>query len=194
GGSHGAVSFQPAAIVENTVAPPVRITELLVSGTPVRSGVPQDGVSLSGPIEFATSLQLGPSVTDFTLEFAALHFADPTRNRFAYRLLGFDRDFIETGAAKPRATYTNLDPGDYVFRVRAANKDGIWNEEGATLRITVLPPWWATWWFRTLAVLAVVALLAAAYQRRVAMHRASRRQLEASVRERTAELAAQTGR
>ncbi|MEZ5465459.1 MAG: diguanylate cyclase [Lysobacteraceae bacterium] len=194
GGSHGAVSFQPAAIIENAVAPPVRITDLLVSGVPVVPGKPNSDVTLQQPIEFAPVLRLGPSVTDFTLEFAALHFADPTRNRFAYQLQGFDRDFIETEAAKPRAIYTNLDPGDYVFRVRAANKDGVWNEEGATLAITVLPPWWATWWFRALAVAAIVAVLAWAYRRRVAMHEANRLRLESSVRERTAELAEQTGR
>ena len=194
GGSHGAVYFLPDAIVENSMAPPVRITDLLLSGVPVRPGEVHDGVSLTQPIEFAKTLVLGPAVTDFTLEFAALHYSDPTRNRFAYQLEGFDRDFIEAEAAKPRATYTNLDPDDYVFRVRAANKDGVWNEDGARLLIRVLPPWWATWWFRALALLGVMAMLAFAYRRRLALHEANRRRLESSVRERTAELAAQTGR
>lgn len=194
GGSHGAVSFHPEDIVDNRVPPPVRITDLQVSGQSVLPGQAQDDVRLSRSIEFMDRIELPPSVSDFTLEFAALHYADPTRNRFAYKLEGFDRDFILTDADKPRARYTNLDPGNYLFRVRAANKDGIWNMTGTQLAITVLPPWWATWWFRAIALLASMALLAWVYRRRVALHEANSRRLEASVRERTAELAAQTDR
>ncbi|MCB1560369.1 MAG: diguanylate cyclase [Xanthomonadales bacterium] len=194
GGSHGAVSFHPEEIVENTVPPPVRITDLLVSGQAVRPGDRRAGVTLSEPIEFSRSLTLGPAVSDFTLEFAALHFADASRNRFAYQLEGFDREFILTDAHRPRATYTNLDPGNYRFHVRAANKDGYWNDVGAHLAITVLPPWWGTWWFRLSVFLVVAALLAWIYWRRIANLEANRQLLEASVRERTAELAEQTGR
>lgn len=103
----------------------------------------------------------------FTLEFAALHFADPQSNRFAYRLLGFDRDWTETDASKRFATYTNLDPGPYVFEVRAANKDGLWNDTPARLRIVIATPFWMTWWFRLLAALAVIGGGVAIYRLRI---------------------------
>ncbi|UUZ55527.1 hypothetical protein LP419_07710 [Massilia sp. H-1] len=99
------------------------------------------------------TLSAGDSV--FSLEFVALHYAAPQRNQFAYQLEGFDEGWVSTDASKRFATYTNLDPGQYTFRVKAANKDGVWNASGATLSITILPPWWKTWWFRTGALLLV---------------------------------------
>jgi signal transduction histidine kinase len=103
----------------------------------------------------------------FTLEFAALHYADPNGNRYAYQLQGFDEGWIDADAGKRYATYTNLDPGRYTFRVRASNKDGVWSEQPATLAITITPPFWKTWWFRTLALLAVLGAAYGGYRLRV---------------------------
>jgi len=194
GGTHGAVSFHPEAIRDNLTPPPVRITALQVSGRDVDAAKPPPGVEFSAPFELATELRLSHAISDFTLEFAALHYADPARNRYAYRLEGFDRDFIHTDASKPRATYTNLDPGRYVFHVKAANKDGVWNEQGARLVITILPPWWATWWFRAISALSLLGVLNIAYRRRVSTLKRQRAALESKVRSRTAQLAEQTRR
>ncbi len=186
GGTHGAVSFRPDRIFDNEIPPPVRIVAMQVSGKEVDFASPPEGVALEGRIDDAAHLRLSREVSDFTLEFAALHFADPTRNRFAYQLEGFDRDFVQTDAGKPRATYTNLDPGHYVFKVRAANKDGFWSEHGASLTIEVLPAWWETWWFRTLAVVSAVTLLGWLYRRRIAWLDAQRSRetlLELSIRD-----------
>jgi serine phosphatase RsbU (regulator of sigma subunit) len=100
-----------------------------------------------------------------TLEFAALHFAAPERNRYRFRLEGFGDEWIDARAERRAATFTRLAPGDYVFRVQAANPDGAWNLEGARLAIRVLPPFWGTWWFRGLVGAAALALLAAVWTR-----------------------------
>jgi signal transduction histidine kinase len=111
-------------------------------------------------------LRLAPQDYSFTLEFAALNFRDPDKNRYAYRLDGFDSRWMTTGS-RPEATYVNLDPGTYTFRVRAANNDGVWNRTGATLRVVVAPAWYQTWWFRSLVGLALAGLLYLAYRVRV---------------------------
>ncbi|UUZ51801.1 hypothetical protein LP420_27050 [Massilia sp. B-10] len=99
------------------------------------------------------------------IEFAALHYTDPGRNTYAYRLEGFDRDWVYTDATRRSATYTNLDPGNYTFMVKAANNQGVWNPSATKLDIEILPPWYATWWFRALLLVLGVALLTTAYPR-----------------------------
>ena len=125
----------------------------------------------------------------FAIEFAALHFTDPGLNRYAYQLEGFDRDWVMADAGHRVATYTNLNPGKYLFKVKAANNRGLWNESPSTLAITILPPFWKTWWFRALVVTLVVALLAAAFSQRVRSLTRSKRRLEELVGARTRELA-----
>jgi hypothetical protein len=117
-----------------------------------------------------------------TLEFAALDFVVPAKNRYSYMLAGFDREWSPV-SREGSATYTNLAPGRYTFRVRAANNDGVWNEEGATLRIVITPPYWQTWWFRGLVLLAVASGLAAAHRARVASLRQRERELKLRVEE-----------
>src|SRR5690606_31262181 len=115
------------------------------------------GALLQGPADHTDRIVLRYEQNLFAIELAALAFQDPARNHYAYRLRGFNDAWLETGAAKPFATFTNLDPGDYVFEVRAANPDGAWSDSPAMLDITVLPPWWQT----PLAYLAYALALAA---------------------------------
>ena len=93
----------------------------------------------------------------FTLEFAALSYTDPERNQYRYRLEGLEEDWNEVDSKRRLATYTNLAARNYVFRVQGSNNDLLWNEAGVSLAITVLPPWWETWWFRTAFVLSLSA-------------------------------------
>jgi signal transduction histidine kinase len=130
----------------------------------------------SSPLErsiLATEeITLGHRENFFSLGFAALSYTSPTGNRYAYKLEGFHNGWIETAADQRSATFTNLDPGRYTLRVKASNADGIWNEEGASLRIHVLPPPWETWWARSLFVLAAIAGLAwAVRSQRRKLHR-----------------------
>jgi signal transduction histidine kinase/ligand-binding sensor domain-containing protein/CheY-like chemotaxis protein len=155
GGNNGITAFHPRALHDNLIAPRAVITGMQIFGEPVQKRYP--GLS-SWPIERAAGITLPASDSVFSLEFSALHFAAPQRNRFAYRLAGFDQEWIAVDAGKRFATYTNLDPGRYTFQVRAANKDGVWSDAPASFEITVLPPYWKTWWFRGLLALMVVGI------------------------------------
>jgi len=176
GGMNGMTSFRPASIRDNPFPPAVTITDFLVSNQP-------------RPVQGRVALDYRDAV--FTLEFAALHYADPSANRYAYRLRGFDRDWTETGAAKRFATYTNLDPGAYLFEVRAANKDGVWSEQPAAVAITIAPPFWMTWWFRLGAALLVLGGSLALYRLRIRVLVLQTARLEHQVGTRTAELVLQ---
>jgi signal transduction histidine kinase/ligand-binding sensor domain-containing protein/CheY-like chemotaxis protein/HPt (histidine-containing phosphotransfer) domain-containing protein len=164
GGNNGMTAFNPRALHDNTIAPRAVITGLQIFGQPVQQVHP--GL-LAGPIERAASVTLPAADSVFSLEFSALHFAAPGRNRFAYRLSGFDQEWISADADKRFATYTNLDPGTYTFEVRAANKDAVWSDAAASIEITILPPYWKTLWFRGLCALLVVGIFYGAYRVRL---------------------------
>jgi ligand-binding sensor domain-containing protein/signal transduction histidine kinase len=178
GGINGMTSFQPAEVRDNPFPPAVAITDLLVLNK-----------SRSIP-DLPTRREITLSYRDtvFTVEFAALHYADPDGNRYAYRLEGFDQGWVDTNASRRFATYTNLDPGRYVFRVRASNKDGLWSQDAATLAITITPPYWKTWWFRTLGAAVALALSYLAYRLRVHALVEQKGLLAREVHARTAEL------
>jgi signal transduction histidine kinase/CheY-like chemotaxis protein/streptogramin lyase len=188
GGFNGMTAFVPQDIHDNRVPPLVAITELQIFNKPVAIGRGEFAHVLGTAIDHTRKLVLTSRESVFSLEFAALHFAAPQRNMFAYRLEGFDQDWVMTDAGRRFATYTNLDAGNYVFRVKAANKDGVWNESGATLAITILPPFWKTWWFRTLMAALLLGAVYVAYRQRVRALRRQQNELEKLVGERTAEL------
>ncbi|MCC2955290.1 GAF domain-containing protein [Massilia sp. IC2-477] len=178
GGMTGLTSFMPDAVRDNPYAPEVVITDFLVLN---RSRATPN-------FHEQSAITLSHRDTVFALEFAALHYADPDGNRYAYRLEGFDQGWVDTDARRRYASYTNLDPGTYVFRVRASNKDGVWSTLPATLAITITPPFWKTWWFRTLAVLGTLALFTAGYRLRIRALVAQKELLEREVGARTVEL------
>ncbi len=139
GGINGFNVFHPGDIQENPYLPPVVLTDFLLGNQPVP-------ISESGPlkehINFAEQIELAPEDYIFAFEFSALNYRQPHKNRFAYQLEGFDRDWIYTDARDRKAVYTNVPPGTYTFRVKAANDDGLWNEDGTSIRVTVSQPWW----------------------------------------------------
>ncbi len=182
GGNNGITAFNPRALHDNLIAPRAVITGLQIFDKPVQKAHP--GL-LKGPIERATGITLPASDAVFSLEFSALHFAAPGRNRFVYRLSGFDQDWIAADAGKRFATYTNLDPGTYVFQVRAANKDGKWSDAAASLEITILPPYWKTWWFEGLGVLLGAGVAYGIFRIRVDTLRRQKELLEQQVGVRT---------
>jgi signal transduction histidine kinase/ligand-binding sensor domain-containing protein/HPt (histidine-containing phosphotransfer) domain-containing protein len=188
GGFNGMTAFSPAAIHDNHLAPAVVITDFQIFNKPVRAGQGEYPDVLKVAIDHTASLTLRGAASVFSLEFAALHYAAPQRNRFAFQLQGFDADWVLTDASKRFATYTNLDPGQYVFRVKAANKDGVWNDDGATLNITILPPVWKTWWFRLALALLLLGSAWLAYQARMRSLSQRRAWLETEVGLRTNEV------
>jgi signal transduction histidine kinase len=101
-----------------------------------------------------------------TFYFAIMDFTAPGKNQYSYFMKGFDKGWINSGN-KREATYTNLNPGHYEFRVRGSNNDGVWNETGASVQITILHPWWGTWWFKLIAVFVIIFILISIYISRV---------------------------
>ena len=189
GGFNGITAFDPQEVRENGAAPTAVITDFQIFNKSLRPG--QGGANkgvLQQAIEYTSAVALREGDSVFSLEFAALHYAAPQRNRFAYQLVGFDQDWVVTDAGKRFATYTNLDPGTYQFRVKAANKDGIWNDNAATLSISIAPPFWKTWWFRLCVLMAMLGAAWGAYHTRVRVLRRQQQRLEQQVSLRTAEV------
>ena len=156
GGLNGFNVFHSDSIVDNPVVPEVYITSLEIFNRPVSPH--QENSPLSKSIDKTTEITLSHTQSVFSFEFAALNYTSAEKNQYAYKMEGFDREWIYTNATK--AIYTNLNPGKYTFRVKASNNDGIWNEKGTALRIIITPPFWKTW---TFSGMVVVALLAAIY-------------------------------
>jgi signal transduction histidine kinase/ligand-binding sensor domain-containing protein len=181
GGPRGLNAFFPRAIRKNPKPPRVVLTGMRIFNRPVRAGDP--GSPLTRPLSDTESVSLSHADSMVTFEFAALNYFLPEKNQYAYRLLGLDRDWNYVGAQRS-ATYTNLAPGDYTLRVRASNNDGTWNEDGASLRVHVDPPFWGTWWFRALLGLGVTAIAASAYRLRVTRLQARARELTGLMEER----------
>ena len=183
GGSNGLNAFFPENVRDNPYVPPVVITSFRIFNKPLPIG---PGSVLKKAIPYVDSLTLPYRDNVFSFEFAALSYANSPKNHYRYKLENFERAWNEVGSRQRLATYTNLDPGKYVFRVQGSNGDGVWNEEGASLTIVITPPWWNTPWFRALCVLFFTTLLLAAYRWRLRqVHHQFEMTLEARVSERT---------
>src|SRR5271157_4696767 len=123
---------------------PVVITSFKIFNKPVPIG-PKS--VLNKAIPYADSLTLSYRDNIFSFEFAALSYANSQKNRYRYKLENFESGWNEVGSKQRLATYTNLDPGKYIFRVQGSNSDGVWNKEWVSLPILITPPWWRTNWF-----------------------------------------------
>ena len=183
GGSNGLNAFFPDAIKDNPYVPPIVITSFRLFNRPVPIG--PDSV-LKKAIPYADSLTLPYRDNVFSFGFAALSYENSHENRYRYRLEGFESGWNEVGSKQRLATYTNLDPGKYIFRVQGSNSDGVWNERGVSLSVVITPPWWSTNWFRAVCAALFFVLLWGAYQLRVRqLQRKFAVTLEARVGERT---------
>jgi ligand-binding sensor domain-containing protein len=168
GGINGFNAFFPDEIGFNPVVPEVVITDLRLFNRSVRAGERSHGrVILQRPVNRTDAIELSYEDNLFSLEFAALHYSAPGKNRYAYTMEGFSDAWIPVNADRRFAAFTGLAPGKYVFRVRGANSDGVWNERGAAVRITITPPFWGTWWFRLSAGLLALAIGGAVLRARV---------------------------
>lgn len=185
GGTNGFNSFLPQSIITNANVPQVYLTDLQL----FNESVQVDDLSLlSKHISFVDKLILPHEASAFSLGFVALNFRASPKNRYAYRMEGFDTNWIYSNSEQRVAKYTNLDPGSYVFRVKGSNNDGVWNSMGASLNIIILPAWWMTWWFRGLLVCMVTGMLFGLYYWRTNRVKQQNITLEALVAERTAAL------
>ena len=185
GGKGGFNVFYPDQITPNVYVPPVVLTDFQLFNKPVAVG-PES--LLPQAISLLDALHLTYKDSVFSFAFAALSYSTPELNQYAYRLEGFDEDWNYTTAKRRFATYTNLDGGTYTFRVKASNSDGVWNEEGAALKIIITPPLWKRWWFQALVGLVVMGVVAGGFRARVKLLQQQREHLEIQVAERTREL------
>jgi signal transduction histidine kinase/ligand-binding sensor domain-containing protein len=182
GGLNGFNVFHPDSIKDNTLQPPVHITDFLLFNKPVMIGAKNS--LLKKHISQTEHLVLQYDQNIFTFKFIALNYIYSENNQYAYMMEGLEKEWNYVGN-KMEATYTNLDPGAYVFRVKGSNNDGIWNEAGASLNITITPPFWETAWFRVLGIILFIGVLISGYKIRTARIRAHNRELQQHVQERT---------
>jgi signal transduction histidine kinase len=136
----------------------------MLFGKPVAVG---SASPLKQSISLTNSITLSHTQNIFSLQFSALSFADPERSRYRYKLEGLEKQWIETDSDHRSATYTTLRPGEYIFRVQGRPNRGIWSENGASVRIRVLPPWWRTWWFASSCAALILLSLWALYRFRM---------------------------
>ncbi len=188
GGPNGFNSFYPDKIKYNTNQPVVVITGLKIFNKPVKINEKiNNRVILINDISETKELTLTYKENYFAFDFIALDYTMPVKNQYAYMMAGFNKDWVKCGT-KHEASYTNLDPGNYIFIVKASNNDGIWNETGTSLKVIILPPLWKTWWFRVLLILILITSSISYYSYRVIALQRQKRALEQKVSERTRQL------
>jgi len=162
GGINGITYFQPAAIQANPYPPVVQLTGLRIANQPVAVGQPFNGrVALAGPLSAPQTVTIKPSENDFSVDFVALHYTNPQKDHYAYRLLGYNDDWVHPAPGQRTASFTNLPPGRYTLQVKADNGEGVWARAPATMQFVVLAPWYKTGWAYLLyaaALLGAVAL------------------------------------
>ncbi|WP_375558908.1 two-component regulator propeller domain-containing protein [Bernardetia sp. OM2101] len=188
GGIGGLTMFHPDTVKSNNYLPPVVLTDFKVfnKSVPVRDENNKDS-PLEHHISVVDEITLDYEDQVITFEFTALNFLHPENNRYSYRLEGFEENWNEVNDRR-FASYTNLPKGEYKFVVRAANNDGLWNNEGASVKIRMRPPFWNTWGFRIVVILIIAGGFWSIYYFRTKSIRERNVKLENSVKERTGEL------
>ena len=185
GGVEGFNYFKPGQLNDDTVSAPIRITGIKLINRPVDYRDP--GSPLKAPAYLSAGMTIPYDANMITFEFATMEFAAPEGHHYQYKLDGFDPDWIMVGSERS-AVYTNLDPGTYTFRVLGDNRDGVWDKQGTSFQLVVLPPWWRTWWAYMLYALTVGGGLLLYIRIRTSGLKRQKELLERTVVERTTEL------
>jgi signal transduction histidine kinase/ligand-binding sensor domain-containing protein/DNA-binding response OmpR family regulator len=180
--------FDPDDLVERRQETTIALTDFLL----LNKSVPVSGEALETPlikhINETNYITLTHKDYLFSFEFAALNYFEPMATRYAYMLEGFDKDWIETDASRRVATYTNVPSGDYVFHVKARSRGGSWSQNNPSIRLSMLPPWWQTWWAYSLYVLAFLLALFTYIRLRTLSISRRANLLEKTVEERTVQI------
>ncbi len=185
GGYRGFNSFFPDSLADNDFVPNVYLTDFKVFNKSVTYGS-ADSI-LNRHISEAHDIVLTRHQSVFSFEFVTINYTNPGNNQYAYFMEGFETEWNYVGS-KMDATYTNLDPGEYVFKVKASNNDKVWNEEGTSIKIFIKPAFWQTWYFKFGLFILVVAGALALYYYRVNQINKQRSVLKSLVEKRTSEL------
>lgn len=157
GGSKGFCKFHPDSVQENSHIPPVVFTSFRLF---------EKEYPLDTAITYKKHIVLSHDQNFLSFGFAALNFIRPDKNQYAYKIEGLNENWIPLGN-KNEISIAGLEPNTYILRVKASNNDGIWNEKGASIQITILPPWWATWWFIAMIICGTSVIIYGIYQYRI---------------------------
>jgi signal transduction histidine kinase/ligand-binding sensor domain-containing protein len=178
GGNEGFCIFNPDKIKDEELLPPVVLTDLMIfnESVPIDKNFGKE-IILTKSITETDSLELSYKNNVITFEYSALHYASPRSNQYAYYLQGLESAWNYVGNRR-FATYSNLPPGEYIFRVKAANISGLWNEKGISLKIIIVPPFWQTWFFRIITILLLTLLTILGFRLRINNIRKREIQLE----------------
>ncbi|MES2822302.1 MAG: two-component regulator propeller domain-containing protein [Pseudomonadota bacterium] len=188
GGIEGLRIFHPEELSENKQVPPLVLTDFKIFADSIVVDGP-DGI-LTKAVNQTDIIVLDYTKSMFVFSFSALNFRDSAKNNYAYKLEGFDKDWLDSGNQRT-AKYTNLNAGTYVFKVKGSNNDGVWNEAGKSITIIQLPPPWKTWWAYTLYALTIFGLLGGfvySQRRKRQLIEEQNKLLEIKVSERTSEV------
>jgi signal transduction histidine kinase/ligand-binding sensor domain-containing protein/CheY-like chemotaxis protein/AraC-like DNA-binding protein len=185
GGVNGLNIFKPNEIQDNPYIPNVVVTGMKIKNAPVtlrdKKNVLQKHISVTKEITLPHDFSV------VTFDFVALNFTKSEKNQYAFYLKNYDEDWRYVQDQRT-ATYTNLNPGEYEFFVKGSNNDGLWNEQGTSIVLTVLPPYWKTWWFRAIIVILIWSGFTLLFMIRTRMIKHQKMELEKLVAERTREL------
>jgi len=189
GGSRGFNVFYPGEIRDNRNVPPIVILDFQIFNkqVPVSDGPEGERAILRKFVTEADEIELSHHDSIFSFEFAALHYTAPEKNKYAYWMEGLEEEWNYVGNRR-FATYTTLPAGNYVFHVKGANSDGVWNDRGVALKITIRPPFWKTAWFSALVVALAILLGFGIFQLRVRQLKRRGAELEEQIEERTRQL------
>lgn len=185
GGSNGFNIFHPDSVKDNPYKPKAYITDLKLFNKSIAIG-DNDSI-LKAPVLLTKEITLKHHQNIVSFEFVALNYTHPGKNQYAFMMDGLEKEWNYVGNQQ-NATYTNLDPGKYTFRLKASNNDGVWNETGTALSVIITPPYWQTWWFRVLIGLSLVGGAFTFYQVRMNAIKAQKEELEKQVKEKTADI------
>lgn len=188
GGSNGFNIFHPDSLKGNPHEPKIYVTDIKLFNKSLNIG--EKDSLLKAPISITEEITLNHHQNIISFEFVALNYTHSGKNQYAFMMEGLEENWNYVGNQQ-NTTYTNLDPGQYTFRVKASNNDGVWNKEGTALSIIITPPFWQTWWFTPLIILSVFLGALAFYKLRINSIKQQKALLEMQVEERTAEVVSQ---
>jgi len=179
GGMNGFNIVDPKNIHDNPFPPQVVLTNIAIFNASLSIG---GDSPLKQSLNVAQHIELSYWENDISVGFSALHFGMPQENLYSYKLENYETAWRPAGMSR-QARYTNLDPGEYTFRVKAANDDGVWNEQGTSLRIVVTPPFWQTWIFRICLGVALLTTLTVLHKSRISKLESTKRELESQIKD-----------
>ncbi len=188
GGPRGISFFHPDSIRNNSHVPELIIADLKINYQSITQ-LPQSRREkiIDQSVNSASEIYMTWRDRVFSFHFAALNFSNPVQNRYAYRLAGYQDDWVQCGGQR-QAQFMNIPPGSYIFQVRGSNNDGIWNDTGKSVRVIIRPPFWNTVWFKTVSVVLLITAVTALLRLRIRAYKRQSIRLEQDVAQRTVEL------